>query len=101
MTGPRSAQECARCTRTGSRFATTWPEGRICRRCYQRATRIRGLCPGCRDDRLLPGLIDAMPACVDCAGIPKDFHCTRCGREDEPVRVGLCAHCCLTDDLTC
>lgn len=100
MTGPRSSQECARCSRTGSRFATTWPEGRICRRCYQQATRIRGLCPGCSADRLLPGLIDGIPACVDCAGIPKDFHCARCGREDEPVRVGLCAHCCLTDDLT-
>lgn len=50
--------------------------------------------------RLLPGLLDEAPACTDCAGIPKDFHCARCGREDEPVRAGLCAHCCLVDDLT-
>jgi integrase len=41
-----------------------------------------------------------VPTCTDCAGIPKDFHCTRCGREDEPERAGLCAHCCLADDLT-
>ncbi|MCU1527105.1 MAG: hypothetical protein JWP75_868 [Frondihabitans sp.] len=100
MTSPRSAGECARCRRTGIRFATTWPEGRICRRCYQQATRIHGRCPGCDTDHLLPGLRDGNPCCVDCAGIPKNFHCTRCGREDEPVRVGLCAHCCLTDDLT-
>lgn len=91
---------CARCQRSGVRFATTWPEGRICRRCYQRATRIHGTCASCGATRLLPGLISSEPSCVDCAGIPKDFHCTRCGREDEPVRRGLCAHCCLADDLT-
>lgn len=100
MSRPRSPAECVRCGRTGVRLATTWPEGRICRRCYQRATRIHGPCPGCNYDRLLPGLLAGEPCCVDCAGIPKDFHCTRCGREDEPVRTGLCAHCCLTDDLT-
>ncbi|WP_052207309.1 hypothetical protein [Sinomonas humi] len=97
MSPPPAA--CARCDRTGVKFATTWPEGRICRRCYQRATRIHGTCPACSQPRLLPGLIDAEPTCTDCAGIPKDFHCTRCGREDEPVRTGLCAHCCLADDL--
>jgi hypothetical protein len=93
-------QVCARCAQTDVRFATTWPEGRICRRCYQRATRIHGTCPSCNTPRLLPGLIAGEPVCADCAGIPKDFHCTRCGREDEPGRAGLCAHCCLGDDLT-
>lgn len=100
---PRSGKShgiCARCQRMGVKFATTWPEGRICRRCYQRATRIHGECRSCGTTRLLPGLIEGSPACVDCTEIPKDFHCTRCGREDEPVRRGLCAHCCLTDDLT-
>jgi integrase len=91
---------CARCDRVDVRFATSWPEGRICQRCYQRATRIHGTCPNCNTPRLLPGFIDGRPACTNCAGIPKDFHCTRCGREDEPDRVGLCSHCCLTDDLT-
>ena len=100
MTPGRPPRECARCARTDVRFATTWPEGSICRRCYQRATRIHGACGPCGQQRLLPGLLDEIPVCVDCASIPKDFHCTRCGREDEPVRVGLCAHCCLTDDLT-
>lgn len=100
MSGRRSPAECARYGRTGVRFATTWPEGRICRRCYQRATRIHGQCPSCDDDRLLAGLIDGTSCCVDCAGIPKDFRCTRCGREDDFVRAGLCAHCCLLDDLT-
>ncbi|RFA11766.1 hypothetical protein B7R22_17910 [Subtercola boreus] len=100
MSRLRLPDRCARCNQTGARIATTWPEGRTCRRCYQRATRIHGICPGCGDDRLLPGLIDGQPGCADCAGIPKDFHCTRCGREDEPVRTGLCAHCCLIDDLT-
>lgn len=91
---------CARCARTGMRFAVTWPEGSVCRRCYQRATRTHGSCAECGEHRLLPGMVDGRPSCTDCAGIPKDFHCTRCGREDEPVRVGLCAHCCLADDLT-
>lgn len=99
MTPPASAV-CARCARAGVKFATTWPEGRVCARCYQRATRIHGTCPGCNTTRLLPGLLDGQAACTDCTGIPKDFHCTRCGREDEPVRTGLCAHCCLADDLT-
>lgn len=100
MSRPASPASCARCDRTGVKFATTWPEGRICRRCYQRATRRHGTCPGCAQQRLLPGLLDGAPACTDCAGIPTDFHCTRCGREDEPVRIGLCAHCCLAEDLT-
>ena len=100
MSRPAFIGPCARCDRTGVRFAATWPGGRICRRCYQRATRLHGTCPGCAQHRLLPGLLDGAPACADCTGIPADFHCTRCGREDEFVRTGLCAHCCLADDLT-
>jgi hypothetical protein len=100
MSRPSSPAPCARCDRTGVKFATTWPEGRICRRCYQQATRLHGACPGCAQQRLLPGLLEGAPACADCTGIPADFHCTRCWREDEFVRTGLCAHCCLTDDLT-
>jgi hypothetical protein len=26
------------------------------------------------------------------------FHCSRCRREDEPARNGLCAHCALAED---
>lgn len=94
------SRSCARCDRSSVRFATTWPEGRICRKCYQTATRIHGTCPTCQTHRLLPGLTEGISCCADCVGIPKDFHCTRCNREDEPVRQGLRAHCCLTDDLT-
>lgn len=93
-------RRCARCAATGVTFATTWPEGSICRRCYQQATRRHGTCPLCATPRLLPGRIGDAHICTDCAGIPKDFHCGRCGREDEPVRTGLCAHCALHDDLT-
>lgn len=100
MNQPRPPGACARCERTGIKFATTWPEGRICRRCYQRTTRIHGTCPGCAEHRLLPGLLQGSPACTDCTGIPTDFHCTGCGGEDEPVRAGFCAHCCLTEDFT-
>lgn len=95
-----SPRTCARCTRTGVKFAVTWPEGSICRRCHQRITRIHGFCPGCGEQRLLPGLSPSgEKLCVDCANIPANFHCTRCGVEDEPVRTGLCARCCLKDDL--
>ena len=100
MSRPAHGGGCTRCHRTGVRIVTIWPEGRICRRCYERATRIHGTCPGCAQHRLLPGLLEGAPACTDCTGIPSNFRCTRCGREDEPVRTGLCAHCCLADDLT-
>lgn len=92
---------CVRCARAGPRRGVSWPEGYVCRRCFQRATRIHGTCPGCGDQRLLPGL-DAGGAsiCVSCAGITQDLICTRCGQEDERHRRGLCARCCLRQDLT-
>ncbi|MGC5028117.1 hypothetical protein ACLQ3K_25485 [Tsukamurella sp. DT100] len=94
---------CARCADTTQHRGVRWPEGFVCRRCYQKATRQRGLCPDCnRPNRLLPGLSDhAEPVCTDCAGIDDPrLTCTRCGDQDEPHRRGLCARCCLTDDLT-
>lgn len=94
------ARICARCSRTGVRFATTWPEGSICRLCLQRALRVTGRCSGCQAERLLPGLSEAgEPVCVDCGKIPIDVRCSRCAMEDELVRKGLCARCCLADDL--
>lgn len=94
---------CARCGDTGQRRGVRWPDGFICRRCYQRATRHRGVCPGCAlPNRLLPELNShGDRICIDCAGIndPR-LTCTRCGDQDEPHRRGLCARCCLTDDLT-
>lgn len=92
---------CARCGLTGPRRGVTWPEGYVCRRCYQQATRRRGNCPGCHQERLLPGLNEQQqPICTDCAGITQDLTCTRCGEQDEPHRHGLCARCCLREDLT-
>ncbi|MGQ0846592.1 MAG: hypothetical protein ACT4QF_20910 [Sporichthyaceae bacterium] len=91
---------CARCIRPVPRRGVVWPEGFVCRRCYQQATRRRGRCPSCGRERLLPGLLDATPVCSDCARLGCEFACTRCGEEDEPHRKGLCARCCLSDDLT-
>jgi len=92
---------CARCTLTAPRRGVSWPEGYVCRRCYQQATRRRGSCPGCHRDGLLPGLdTQGRPICTGCAGIEQDLTCTRCGEQDEPHRRGLCARCCLRDDLT-
>lgn len=92
---------CARCRETVSRNrGVTWPEGFVCRRCYQQATERRGSCPACGTDRLLPGLSPTdEPICADCAGLSTDFHCRRCQREAAPFRFGLCAPCVLRDDL--
>lgn len=101
MRAIKPPRTCVRCSRQGVKIATTWPEGPICRRCHQSALRIFGTCPGCRVARLLPGLSETNePICVGCASIPIDLRCTRCGTEDERVRTGLCARCCLADDLT-
>jgi len=92
---------CVRCQRFVPRRGVSWPEGFICNRCYQQATRRHGHCASCSARRLLPGLSPAGEAiCVDCAAIPKDFHFTRCSQEDEPHRKGLCARCCLREDLS-
>ncbi len=92
---------CVRCQRFVPRRGVSWPEGFICNRCYQQATRRHGHCASCQTQRLLPGLSPTGEAiCVDCAAIPKDFHCTRCSQEDEPHRKGQCARCCLREDLS-
>lgn len=92
---------CTRCGLTGQHRGVRWPEGPICRRCYQSATRTRGTCPSCGETRLLPALSETrQPICVDCAGVAVDLRCGRCGDEDEPYRRGICGRCALTDDLT-
>ena len=95
----RRIARCSRCRRDVPRQGVTWPEGFVCKRCFQSVTRIHGICPSCKENRLLPGLIDEQPACTDCADLGQDFRCTRCGEEDEHQRKGLCARCCLRDDL--
>lgn len=97
----RSAVTCSRCRQPGPRRGVRWPEGYICRRCYQQATRRHGRCPGCGNELLLPGLDTAgIPICTSCAGITQDLTCSRCGEQDEPHRRGLCARCCLRVGLT-
>ncbi|MCW3768763.1 hypothetical protein EU811_21680 [Arthrobacter sp. TS-15] len=50
---------------------------------------------------MLPGRSpDHQPICRDCAGITTDLTCTRCNREIERFRAGLCIRCALQDDLT-
>ena len=96
---PVTTRTCTRCGLPGLPTGARWPEGFICRRCYERATSRRGRCPTCGETRLLPGLADDTPVCLDCAGIPVDLRCTRCHDEDRFYRRGLCAACCLSDDL--
>lgn len=51
---------------------------------------------------MLPGRSSSTrePICRDCAAITTDLTCTRCRREAERFRAGLCIRCVLTDDLT-
>lgn len=100
---PRTAgaATCARCGRTAARTRASWPEGKVCGPCFTTATRTHGTCPDCGQHRLLPGPPEANggPRCAPCAGIPHDFHCTRCNVEGEFYRRGICARCALRDDL--
>ncbi|MFD7496714.1 hypothetical protein ACFV8T_30810 [Streptomyces sp. NPDC059832] len=63
--------------------------------------RVRGSCPICRTDRLLPGPVTAGNSiCRDCAGITRDFFCDRCGFEGLLLGGRLCERCTLADTLT-
>lgn len=100
---PRLTSGSHTCTRCGrdTRVQATWPEGQICFTCWYDAIHTRGTCPGCGQERLLPGPPDSSrsPVCGPCAGIPYDFHCSRCGDEAGHHRRTLCARCALRDDL--
>ncbi|MCT1517288.1 recombinase XerD, partial [Dietzia cercidiphylli] len=49
---------------------------------------------------MLPGRSsERQPLCRDCAGIATALTCTRCYREAERFRAGLCIRCALHDDL--
>ncbi|KPI13639.1 hypothetical protein OK006_10983 [Actinobacteria bacterium OK006] len=62
--------------------------------------RVRSRCPNCRADRLLPGRDAAgTPVRRDCAGIPRDFFCDRCGFEGLLLGGRLCERCTLADTL--
>jgi len=89
--------ECVRCGRRAAK-AANW-EGLVCRTCCEKAARVRGVCPGCGVERLLPGRHDGVPACRDCAGITRDFRCDRCGTEAHLLGGRLCERCTLSDRL--
>ncbi|MCZ0982355.1 hypothetical protein O1L60_35135 [Streptomyces diastatochromogenes] len=93
-------RDCARCGRRAAKSAN-WSDGPICRTCLERAMRVRGRCPGCSTDRLLPGRNDqGQPLCRDCAGITRDFFCSRCGFEGLLLGGWLCERCTLSSRLT-
>jgi hypothetical protein len=91
---------CVRCGITNRHPLNRWPEGPVCRACIRKGLLHRGVCPGCEIHRPLPGRRDdTTPICRDCAGIHRDFICTRCGHEGVTHRGRLCTKCTLTDRL--
>lgn len=96
---PRSARWiCARCGRDHSAYRC-WPEGHLCRTCVLAALDIHGPCPGCGDQRILPGRDpDGAPICPACAGIVHSvFRCRRCQTEGRLYHRKLCIRCTVTD----
>lgn len=89
---------CARCGRDHSAHRC-WPEGHLCKTCVRAALKIHGVCPGCGDQRILPGRgDDGSPICPTCAGIlTSRFRCHRCQVEGQLYRGKLCARCTITD----
>lgn len=92
--------DCARCGRHRN-TAGSWPDGRVCRTCLDRAVRTRGVCPGCGAERALPGRRpgDGAAICTTCAGFSQSFACARCGYEDKLLAGRLCTRCTLADRL--
>ncbi|TQM11003.1 MULTISPECIES: hypothetical protein [Pseudonocardia] len=87
-----------RCGRDHSAYRC-WPEGRLCRTCALAALRIHGPCPGCGEQRILPGRgADGSPICPACAGIIHSvFRCRRCQTEGRLYHRKLCIRCTVTD----
>ena len=93
--------QCCRCGRHRNK-AGSWPDGYVCRTCSDRAVRTRGTCPGCCQDRALPGLRpgDGAAICTTCAGFSQTFDCARCGFEGKLLGGRLCERCTLISRLT-
>jgi hypothetical protein len=93
--------ECCRCGRRRHK-AGSWPDGHVCRTCSDRAVRTRGTCPGCGQQRALPGRrpSDNAAICTTCAGFSQSFACTHCSFEGKLLGGRLCERCTLTDRLT-
>jgi len=96
----RPVRVCGRC-RHSVTGGWHWPDGFVCGSCVRRGLKRRDCCPGCGDDRPLPGLDDHQrPVCVDCAGITTSFVCTTCGAEGELWFAHTCLRCSLRRRLT-
>lgn len=98
---PRSSgeQACSRCARQVTKTYRLSTD-RCCGICYRAALHQHGRCTACNRTRLVPGRDAAgTPLCVDCGGIPRDFHCSSCGTETYLLRARHCARCVLHDDL--
>ena len=96
----RFDRTCARCGRYGP-APIRWPDGHVCRGCFEDAMRVHGRCPGCGYMWLLPGRDDhGNPLCPDCAGITRSFRCTHCWHEGHLHAGHLCTRCVLHDQLT-
>jgi hypothetical protein len=73
----------------------------VCGNCFTAGLRVRGRCPGCGYLRILPGRGEEGEAiCTDCAGITRDFHCSRCRKEGYLWAGRICTRCVLHDQLT-
>jgi hypothetical protein len=96
----RNIVECSRCGRRKFK-AGSWPDGHVCRTCHDRALRIRGRCPACGQDRVLPGLRgrDLTAICSACAGFSTSLRCSRCREEGKLHGGRLCTRCTLHDRL--
>ena len=90
--------DCVRCGRRAGKTAN-W-EGAICRSCCERAASTYGCCPGCEQDRLLPGRLEGAPVCRDCAGITRSFFCARCHFEGRLLGGRLCERCTLNNRMS-
>ena len=93
--------DCCRCGRHRHK-AGSWPDGYVCRACLDRAVQVRGTCPGCGQERALPGRRrgDGAAICPDCAGFSQSFTCSRCGYEGKLHGGQLCSRCTLSDRLS-
>jgi hypothetical protein len=97
-TAPADRYTCCRCGSLNRYPLRRWPDGPICHHCVRKAVRNHGRCPGCGVVRALPGRsAQGAAICRDCAGIRRDFTCSRCGSEAALHTGHLCDRCALTE----
>jgi hypothetical protein len=97
---PVRPQTCSHCGQP-RRPTAQWPEGPVCRACYDRALDAKGSCPRCGEQRRLMRYDGGETAiCRECAGVPAHHECRRCGDEHAPYHRGLCPRCVTKDRLS-